>query len=157
MRYIFTRKPGSLIDSAIRGFDSGGVSHVGIESPLVPGVVVHTTLLRGVHVLPREEFDAGREIVRICDLPLVDEQAALEWLRAQVGKGYDITAIIGMPLLRNWQDENRWYCFELAMASALRGGYELLSRPTEIGGRLCLELMHAWSEPLTLENRLTLA
>ena len=157
MRYIFTRTPNSLVDSAIRGFDSGGVSHVGIESPLVPGDVVHTTLLRGVHVLPRQEFESKREIVRVCDLPLLDEQANLEWLREQVGKGYDIMAVIGMPLLRDWQDEDRWYCFELAMASALRGGYELLSRHSEIGGRLCLELMHAWSEPLTLENRLSLA
>jgi uncharacterized protein YycO len=147
MRYIFTTSP-DLFSMAIRGFDSGGVSHVGMESPLVPGEVIDTTWRHGgVKKWPKAQFETmhQRRVVRVIDVALPDEAGALSWLHDQIGKPYDKSAIFGMAILRNWQNDNSWYCFELAMATALKGGFKLDGHYAEIGGRLCREVLRAWS------------
>lgn len=32
---------------------------------------------------------------------------------SQVGKGYDFGAVIGMPFMRDWQEDDKWFCSEL--------------------------------------------
>jgi hypothetical protein len=39
--------------------------------------------------------------------------AALAFVNAQVGKGYDKLAIAGFVVGRNWRDESEWFCSEL--------------------------------------------
>jgi len=53
------------------------------------------------------------------DLP--DEQAALEFARAQIGKPYDQTAILGFVFHRNWAEDDSWFCSELIEAVAVAG------------------------------------
>lgn len=132
----------------IRAFDSGPASHVGIESPLAPGLVIDSTWTHGgVLRWPLAEWMHmdDRSFVRTVDVPLPSEAVALSWAADQIGKPYDKSAIFGMSVLRDWQDSNAWYCSELAIGACLQGGLTLATRQAEIGLRLCLELAHAWS------------
>ena len=50
------------------------------------------------------------EFVRFkCDNP----QGVIEAARSQVGKEYDWTALFGILLRRNWQEDDSWFCSEL--------------------------------------------
>jgi uncharacterized protein YycO len=45
--------------------------------------------------------------------------AILDWAHSQVGKPYDITAIIGYTIRRDWTKPDRWFCSELVAAAFL--------------------------------------
>lgn len=148
VRLLYTHSD-RLASRLIAGFDSGGVSHGGIEFPdHQPGWVLDTTFAhRGVCWWPRSAWESmhGRRLVDDISVSLPDESAAYAWACEQEGKPYDWTAIFGMALLRDWQDEDSWYCFELQIAAAIKGGRIMATRPAEIGGRLSRELAHAWA------------
>lgn len=40
----------------------------------------------------------------------------------QLGKPYDKTAVIGMLLNRDWQQDTDWFCSELLLACLVKGG-----------------------------------
>ena len=147
MRLLYVTS-NSLPSRIIRGIDGGPASHVGIESPLRPGTVIDATFLHGgVRTWPASvwaDLDEHR-LVREIDVPLPSEAAALKWAFDQVGKPYDWSALAGMAILRDWQDDRRWYCSELAIAACLAGGMSLAGKRGELGVRLSMEIAHAWS------------
>lgn len=49
----------------------------------------------------------------IVELPCRDPQAVIAAAASQIGKPYDFTAIIGLGLHRDWQQEDSWFCSEL--------------------------------------------
>lgn len=40
--------------------------------------------------------------------------------RAQIGKPYDLRAVLGLPFHRDWQEDNKWFCSELVAWAANR-------------------------------------
>lgn len=147
MRLLFVTS-NTLPAAMIRGFDGGPASHVGIESPLRPGYVLDSTFAHGgVKPWARDEWLAmdGRRLVAEIDVPLPSETTALLWAQDQIGKPYDWTAIFGIALLRDWQEDDAWYCSEYGIAACLQGGMELAGRRAELGVRLSMEIAHAWS------------
>lgn len=148
MRFLYTTSD-SLSSKLITGFDSGGVSHGGLEFPdHRPGMVLDSTFMHGgVHWWPRAEWEVmhGRRLTHNIDLRVPNEARAFSFAAEQEGKPYDISAIFGMSILRDWQDPAKWYCFELQIAVALAGGMQLAGSASEIGGRLSLFTAHAWA------------
>lgn len=148
MRLLYTTSD-SLSSRLITGFDSGGVSHGGVEFPdYRPGEVLDSTWAHdGVRWWPRAQWEVmhGRRLVHEIELHTPNEPAAFLFAAEQEGKPYDTGAIFGMSILRDWQDPARWYCFELQIAIALAGGMQLAGRASEIGGRLSLFTVHAWA------------
>jgi len=61
---------------------------------------------------------------RIDEINLKDELRAREFAEAQVGKPYDYTAILAFmtPWRTDWNDDAKWFCAELAAATAAEGG-----------------------------------
>jgi hypothetical protein len=45
------------------------------------------------------------------------EKRMLDFLRAQIGKPYDHSAIWGFALGRDWRDDESWFCSELQTAA----------------------------------------
>lgn len=45
------------------------------------------------------------------------------FLRAQLGKPYDFTAIAGLALDRDWREDDSWFCSEMAAASLEKCGW----------------------------------
>jgi uncharacterized protein YycO len=81
-------------------------------------MVYDTTMQQGgVRASFEYDFFAKYRERRIIDLPSADAAAARTWLKAQVGKPYDWTALIHIFFrVRPWQDPSRWFCSELAAA-----------------------------------------
>lgn len=138
---IFTRAHNSLADLAIRAFEGGSASHVGIR---VGDTVTHSAWLQGgVKRQCMAEFLDGRMAVQEIPLSLPNPEAADAWLNEQIGKPYDWTALLGFVLWRDWSDDDRWYCSELAGAYLIEGGATLAGRHRRIGVRLLQEVAHA--------------
>ena len=65
---------------------------------------------------------------RIYSLALNDEAAAFAFARSQVGKPYDWAGVFGcLAHDRDWQQDDAWFCSELAAATALAGNTRLLN------------------------------
>jgi hypothetical protein len=65
-----------------------------------------------------------RLIVLDVDVP----RAALDFARLQFGKGYDLTALFGMELHRNWQEDDKWFCSELVAWCCAKAGKALINK-----------------------------
>lgn len=61
----------------------------------------------------------------VVDLPCADEEAAWAWACGQVGKPYDLTALVGWLSGRDWQEEDSWFCSELVAAAFEKSGSPL--------------------------------
>jgi uncharacterized protein YycO len=145
MRLLFTTTR-SIPSALIRAIDGGAASHCGIELP--SGAVVDSSWAGGgVAQQSRAEFLAADRVL-IADVPLhlPDQAQAERWLIAQLGKGYDYTALVGWAFWRDWNDAGSWYCSELAIAAAVAGGRRLAEPPRRIGVRLAHELAVAWAQ-----------
>ena len=140
-RLIFTRSTNPLADVLIRAFEGGSAGHVGIA--MDEGGVIHATLRDGVHAQTMAEFLAHRTVVQEIPLALPNQPAADQWLRAQLLKPYDWTALLGFLAWRDWSDDDAWYCSELAAAWMLHGGASLAGRHKRVGVRLLQEIAYA--------------
>lgn len=138
---IFTRAARPITDVAIRAFEGGDASHVGIR---VGDTVTHAAWMQG-GVLRHDvqTFLAGRVQVQEIPLTLPDADAADAWLEQQIGKPYDLSALLGFVLWRDWSDDAAWYCSELAATYMLQGGATLAGRHKRVGVRLVQEMAHA--------------
>lgn len=118
MRLIFARSrtPGSYL---IRLFTWSRWSHVGV---IDGGLVIDTTLKRGVATTPLAAFLAEHSATEQIEVALPDEVAAHVWLEMQLGKKYDWTAIIGFVFRRPWGKKGRWFCSELVESALIVGG-----------------------------------
>lgn len=67
-----------------------------------------------VEGLPLEDIPGGAEKV---------EAVFHAFLRSQVGKPYDTTAIAGLALNRDWREPDSWFCSELMAAALESCGY----------------------------------
>ena len=61
----------------------------------------------------------------VIDIPCSDETAAWAWATAQVGKPYDLTALVGWLSGRDWQEEDSWFCSELVAQAFAQAGSPL--------------------------------
>ena len=62
---------------------------------------------------------------------------SMAWLHTWFG------LVLGFVLWRDWSDDDRWYCSELAGAYLLAGGATLAGRHRRLGVRLLHEVTHA--------------
>ena len=110
-------KPGSWL---IRIGTMSRWSHAAVY--LEDGTVVDTTLATGVRAIPFLEWLDHYPVWTSINVPLPDESAAELFALSQVGKPYDWTALAGMVMQRNWQEDDSWFCSELVEATLAAGG-----------------------------------
>lgn len=123
----FVGSPGSLFSAGIEWFSQGIVSHVdcvladgsllGARSDAVMGVPP------GVHIRP-PTYIGNDTTVRVT-LPTPTGMAAAFYrlVEAEIGKPYDMAAIIGFVADRDWREPGAWFCSELQGAMLERCGY----------------------------------
>ena len=105
------------VSAGIRGFEYGfWASHA--EALMPDGTLLGAHYDGGVQARPHD-YDAGqftREMY--VALPASPEMTDSfhSFLRAQVGKPYDIEAIVGLVAQRDWQSPDSWFCSELMAA-----------------------------------------
>ena len=78
-----------------------------------------------VRVAPLSEVIAAHSLHAIVDLPCRDQAAAIAAARSQTGKPYDLTALFGLLMHRDWQENDRWFCSELVAWAFCQGGSPL--------------------------------
>ena len=139
MKAVFLRKHGPA-SWLIRLACWSQWSHVAIQAD--DFTVIHSTFWgRGVHrtritelVRDISEVVAAEWRTRITellreysahewvDIAVPDESSAIAFLRGQLGRPYDWTALLGFLVRRDWAEPDRWFCSELLEAALLAGG-----------------------------------
>lgn len=117
-----------FISNAIRtGERDGWATHA--EAVLADGSLLGAHIDGGVQIRPAgyDKATMTRElIVRLevsANTALPAETLFYDFLRAQVGKPYDVTAIAGLAFDRNWREDDSWFCSELMAAALETCGY----------------------------------
>lgn len=106
---------------AIRAVTWSKYSHVA----LLDGDEVIEATWPAVRVAPLAEVIAAHSAHAIVELPCRDPQAVIAAAASQIGKPYDYTAILGLGLRRDWQEEDAWFCSELVAWAFQQGGSPL--------------------------------
>ena len=128
------------MSAVIRACTWSSWSHVA----LIDGMdVVEAMAPNGVRRFPVLEAINHSKNAAVVDLPCRDPQAVIAAAASQIGKPYDYTAVLGLGLKRDWQQDDSWFCSEL-VAWAFEQAGEPLFR-AEILRRVTPE--HLWMLP----------
>lgn len=117
MKLLF-KNENTFMSAATRFFTFGRWSHVAV----MDGAEIIEAVTSGVRVNTWDNVIDEASDYSIVNFPLADETAFIKAVRSQVGKPYDTTAVLGMVLRRNWQDEDKWFCSELPAWAAEKTG-----------------------------------
>lgn len=98
---------------------------------LVAGPCAIEAVTTGVRKVPVLEAMDHAKRGAIVELPCRDPEAVIAAAASQVGKPYDFTAVIGLGLHRDWQEDDAWFCSEL-VAWAFEQAGEPLFRPEAV-------------------------
>jgi hypothetical protein len=105
----FYKAPGKFFDKVIRWWTKSRYSHVEV---VVGGIAYSADAWSGeVRSTLVSTFNKDN-----WDIVEVELDKTTEWLRNQIGEGYDWLGIFGFAWF-GVQNENRWYCSELAAAA----------------------------------------
>lgn len=107
--------------AAIRAVTWSKYSHVA----LVDGDEAIEATWPVVRVAPLAEVIAAHSDHVIVDLPCFSPAEVIQAARSQVGKPYDLTALFGLLMHRDWQEDDRWFCSELVAWAFAQGGSPL--------------------------------
>jgi hypothetical protein len=113
---------GDLEAAAIRAFQYGfWATHV---EALIDNKLVGANLNGGVAVRAVGYDTGGFTKERYVNIEATEGQTAAfnDFTMEQVGKGYDLEAILELLLDRNWRDPNKWFCSELVAAAMEEAG-----------------------------------
>lgn len=111
IRLASYKGPGRWGDKLIRWWTGGPYSH----SELIIGNIMYSASQYEGQVRAMWAADMTPEHWDIVDLPeALDEQAALAFLNAQIGKRYDwLGIVLSQVLPLNRHDKGAWFCSEL--------------------------------------------
>jgi hypothetical protein len=79
----------------------------------------------------------GATIINDIEYAVPDANQGLSWAREQEGKPYDWKGALGLFIspFRNWNEDDSWYCYELAAQTIHQSGRKLFSNVGGITGR----------------------
>jgi|AntRauTorcE11898_2_1112593.scaffolds.fasta_scaffold22767_3 uncharacterized protein YycO len=100
-------------------------NHVAVE---ISGVVFDATLAHGVASWSFKNFRSHYSTIETIELQTIEQGKALEFLKDQIGKPYDWTALLALPFRSGWQKSSRWFCSELFAAMLTAGMNRSLER-----------------------------
>jgi uncharacterized protein YycO len=118
----------TLASWVVRVFSWSSWSHTAILTD--DGRVLEAVWPR-VREITHDAFQADNTVVKIVELPCSDPASAVAWARAQVGKRYDLLAVVGFAFHRTWTDTRQWFCSEF-VAMAFGEGHTPLFRDAAI-------------------------
>lgn len=86
-----------------------------------------TFMAGGVKIRKIEDVKKHSSKFLVREYPRISSDA-INWAKSQLNKPYDLTAIIGIPFHRNWQDESKWFCSELVAWACLKAGTPIVNK-----------------------------
>lgn len=109
VRLLFSNNAG-LFSRLVRLATWSRWSHVAI---IDGDTVIEATARRGVHRTPLATALAAAKESVVVHIAADDPAAVIAAAANELGTRYDYTAVIGLGLRRNWQDDDAWFCSEL--------------------------------------------
>lgn len=113
-----------MVSAGIRAAEYGfWASHV--EAALPDGTLLGAHFEGGVRVRPAD-YDAGQRSKEMrITLPSDDlmDDRFYAFLNKQLGKPYDVEAILAFVTQRDWQSPEAWFCSELIAAALVACGW----------------------------------
>jgi hypothetical protein len=135
---IFTRRRWNPVSWLIRWVMPRSRFALALSSHAIvvgPERCYEATMLHGVR--PVEFFEAlkGQLTVRAIHYKVPDPDAGIAWVEAQCGKRYDWRGAFGLGLApgRNWAEDDRWFCYELAAGALLAAGRPVFTNLSHVG------------------------
>lgn len=122
MQLLFTRRP-IIGASFIRAVTWSDWSHVEVVSG--PGQLTGAGFPHGVTVEARDARLALASKAALMTIPTPNEADGTQFLRDQLGKPYDWLGALGLAFHRDWQEDDAWWCSELAAAAVQAAGMQL--------------------------------
>lgn len=113
---------GHPMSAAIRLGTWSDWSHVAI---IDGDEVIEATAPAGVRRFPVVQAIDHAKRGKIVELPCRDPGAVIAAAASQLGKPYDYTAVLGLGLHRDWQEDDAWFCSELVAWSFQHAGEPL--------------------------------
>lgn len=115
-----------VASKAIEWFSAGELSHVAAvmadgnyldsrmdrEGAMGTGVQVRLLSVEGAAEAVRYSIEASAD----------EEEKFWDFLRAQIGKPYDVTGIVAFVAGRDWHEQDSWFCSELQAAALEAAG-----------------------------------
>lgn len=121
LRFVTSNSPVSFgIRAAEYGF---WASHV--EALMPDGTLLGAHVDGGVLARPRDydRCEFARDLFVSIEMEPAMAAAFYAFLRAQLGKPYDMEAIMAFVARRDWQDQGAWFCSELQAAALAACGW----------------------------------
>lgn len=112
--------PGAVL---IRWLTGSQWSHCAIVSD--DGVMAVEATWPRVRMVPVEKIMRAHTKNLVIDIPCANPALAFDHAMDQVGKPYDLTALIGWLSGRDWQEEDSWFCSELVAFAFAQAGSPL--------------------------------
>jgi uncharacterized protein YycO len=122
---LFFSKSNSIACKCIRFFTWSEYSHVGFILP--DDMILDTTLKTKVAIRPFKDLEKTEKTIIIREYQDINENV-IEIAKAQIGKKYDWSAVVGIPFRRNWQDDDKWFCSELVAWSCLKAETPIINK-----------------------------
>lgn len=103
---------------------------------------IEARMIKGVVRPGRAEALQGSVVVAVREYAVPDASAGLLWARSQIGRPYDYAGAFGLGVApgRDWQEDDAWFCFELAAACLTRAGLDIFAHTGRISGNTLLQL-----------------
>lgn len=119
---LFCTNPTNPLSWLIRAGSWSQWSHVAIidGSDVIEAIALHGVVRTALAT--RQAQDARWQIVSIS---CADPDAVIAAAKAEIGKGYDYTGVLGVGLHRDWQETGRWFCSELVAHAFQAAGMPL--------------------------------
>ena len=126
---IFFSDGDSLSAKFIRFNTWSKYCHVGFYDRKAGTVIDSRIDRKGVREYSLDKLKEDYPRILFRTLPDVPNNV-LEIARSQLGKPYDWTALLGIGMHRNWQEDDRWFCSELVAWSCLQSGKPIINKET---------------------------
>lgn len=129
LRLLFGRSHsiGSLI---VRVGTASVWGHVGVLTD--DGTVIEARAWQGVVERPFDEVVAGMSYHHIAPVECPRPEAGIAWARTQIGRPYDWAGVFAIPVRRQWDREDRWFCSEFVEAAIANAGRRRWRHPWRI-------------------------
>lgn len=156
MKFVYVNS-GDIFAKIITTFERGEWSHVAIVDE-DENYVIESLFETGVRRRRLDSLLRDRPHHMIIEVPTDPYFVTngFTWLHDQVGKAYDWTGVGGIGFHRNWQDDDKWYCSELATTYGIRSR-TVPSTPIEkarmVGVRKSLDIFRSVRGTKILEYR----
>jgi len=103
--------------------------------------VIHSTMASGVVKENLKIAMKKYSIVEKCDFEIFNDRG-FKFLENQIGKPYDFFGALGLSFRpgRNWQEDDRWFCFELAAAALHKSGRKIFKNTGHVTDAMILSI-----------------